>query len=251
MIANYHTHTRWCRHATGEIEDYVLEAIDCQLQELAITDHVPLLGDPDPRRLQWAEFTEFDTELDAVIQKYHSKIHIIKGFECEYIPQMLPYYRTFREKHGYELLILGQHTSSDRRLDYFEASTPQQLAQYAQEVCDGIATGLFTFLAHPDVFMTSYPRCDQAVLTALDKIFTACAAARMPVEINANGMNEQRGYPSQEVFAYATNYDLQYLINSDAHTPADIVCPGVAVCEAMAKSLGITVLQKLAVSAHE
>ena len=27
MIANYHTHTRWCRHATGEIEDYIQEAV--------------------------------------------------------------------------------------------------------------------------------------------------------------------------------------------------------------------------------
>ena len=27
MIANYHTHTRWCHHAQGEIEDYIREAI--------------------------------------------------------------------------------------------------------------------------------------------------------------------------------------------------------------------------------
>ena len=41
MIANYHTHTRWCRHADGEIEDYIREALRRGLKALAITDHVP------------------------------------------------------------------------------------------------------------------------------------------------------------------------------------------------------------------
>ena len=43
MIANYHTHNRWCKHAVGEIEDYVKVALDENFVELAITDHVPHL----------------------------------------------------------------------------------------------------------------------------------------------------------------------------------------------------------------
>ena len=56
MIANYHTHTRWCRHADGEIEDYIREALRRGLKALAITDHVPHRGNFDPRRMQWEEF---------------------------------------------------------------------------------------------------------------------------------------------------------------------------------------------------
>ena len=41
MQANYHTHTRWCKHGTGEIEDYIEEAIRKGLTEIAITEHVP------------------------------------------------------------------------------------------------------------------------------------------------------------------------------------------------------------------
>lgn len=41
MIANYHTHTRWCRHATGEIEDYIQEAVRKGLRAVATTEHVP------------------------------------------------------------------------------------------------------------------------------------------------------------------------------------------------------------------
>ena len=51
MQANYHTHTRWCKHATGEIEDYIEAAIGAGLKELAITGHVPHKDNLDPRRI--------------------------------------------------------------------------------------------------------------------------------------------------------------------------------------------------------
>lgn len=63
MIANYHTHTRWCRHATGEIEDYIREAVRKGLRAVAITEHVPHSQNFDPRRMQWEEFSAYNAEL--------------------------------------------------------------------------------------------------------------------------------------------------------------------------------------------
>ena len=70
MIANYHTHTRWCRHATGEIEDYIQEAVRKGLRAVAITEHVPHSQNFDPRRMQWEEFPAYNAELDRLIEKY-------------------------------------------------------------------------------------------------------------------------------------------------------------------------------------
>ena len=52
MKANYHTHTRWCRHGSGEIEDFVREAIKKGLDTLAVTEHVPYRSNFDGRRMQ-------------------------------------------------------------------------------------------------------------------------------------------------------------------------------------------------------
>ena len=82
MQANYHTHTRWCKHATGEIEDYIEAAIGAGLKELAITEHVPHKDNLDPRRIQWEEFDAYNQALEAAIHKYHADIRVIKGFEC-------------------------------------------------------------------------------------------------------------------------------------------------------------------------
>lgn len=73
MKANYHTHTRWCRHGQGEIEDYILTAISHGYRELAITEHVPHRDNLDPRRLQWEEFPEFNAALDREIDNFAPK----------------------------------------------------------------------------------------------------------------------------------------------------------------------------------
>jgi HisJ family histidinol phosphate phosphatase len=81
MKANYHTHTRWCRHGTGEIEEYIIEAIRLDFNTLAVTEHVPLPGDPEPKRMYCSELSAFDAELNGMIKKYASRITIIKGLE--------------------------------------------------------------------------------------------------------------------------------------------------------------------------
>jgi HisJ family histidinol phosphate phosphatase len=245
MIANYHTHTRWCRHGTGEIEDYIKEAVARGLLELAITEHVPLPGDPDLERRYCSEFDDFDREFNSLIKKYADRIVVRKGLECEYYPEFLEYYRNLKEKRGYEILLLGQHTSIDRSLDNFSLRRPEEVLLYASEVSEGLATGLFTFLAHPDVPITGYGRTDDAFLEAMDTIFSACEELGIPAEINANGLHYKRGYPCREAWKLAANHRINCLVNADAHHVENLMCPSVGQCEALAGDLKLTVLSRL------
>ena len=104
MKANYHTHSRWCRHAVGEIEEYLEEAIRCGFYEIAMTEHVPHKNTEDSW-IPWEQFPDYDRALNRAIQKYQGKIHVIKGFECEYYPDEMDDYRRFQEEDGYELCL--------------------------------------------------------------------------------------------------------------------------------------------------
>ncbi|MCD4692171.1 MAG: PHP domain-containing protein, partial [Calditrichales bacterium] len=42
MTADYHIHTKLCKHARGEMEEYVEQALRIGLKEIAFTDHIPL-----------------------------------------------------------------------------------------------------------------------------------------------------------------------------------------------------------------
>ena len=247
MKANYHTHTRWCKHGTGEIEDYIEEAIRNGLQEIAITEHVPHKDNLDLRRIQWEEFLNYDHALNQAIECYAGRIHVIKGFECEYYQEELEAYRMFREKYGYQLLILGQHRSGENReIDNFAEKGVYEMEVYANEICRGIETRMFDFVAHPDLALQGYSRgWDSKCEYIMRMIFEKCEEYQIPVEVNANALRDKRDYPSEEAFQISKEYRLQYLINSDAHNPEDLCGTAIQEAEAFAKKLGITVLETL------
>jgi histidinol phosphatase-like PHP family hydrolase len=245
VIANYHTHTHWCRHGSGEIEDYIQAGITGGLRELAFTEHVPLPGNPDRYRMLYEELPLFDQELNDLIEKYAPVIRIRKGLECEYYPKMLGYYEELRDRLGYELLILGQHTGVNRRVDYFNIYKPRDIARYADEVCRGLKTGLFTFLAHPDVPICGYSTADTHFLNAMARIFSLCEDRDIPVEINANGLCHHRGYPCREVWELARRYKLRVLVSADAHHVQHLLSKNVSDCENLARELGLNLISLL------
>ncbi len=247
MQANYHTHTRWCKHATGEIEDYIEAAIGAGLKELAITEHVPHKDNLDPRRIQWEEFDAYNQALEAAIHKYHADIRVIKGFECEYYPESLDAYCMFKERYGYKLLILGQHRSGkNREYDNFAVKSVKEMQIYADEVCAGLETGLFTFLAHPELALQGYPHVwDKECERVMRQIYTVCESKNIPVEINANGFWDHRAYPSRDALILSKDYKLRYLINSDAHRPDYLCGEPVAAVERFAKELELPIMKYL------
>lgn len=246
MKANYHTHSRWCRHAVGEIEDYIEEAIRCGFDEIAMTEHVPHNHTEDSW-IPWEQFPAYDRALNRAVQEYKGRIHVIKGFECEYYPDEMDDYRRFQEVYGYELLILGQHRcGKNKEVDIFAPKGAYKMHVYADDVCRGLETGLFRFLAHPDCVLEGYPNLwDKECESVMRQIFQACEELHIPVEINGNGMRYNRRYPSEPAFLLSKEYQLQYMINSDAHAPEKLYDEGVRKAEEFADKLGLKIMQSM------
>lgn len=242
MIANYHTHTRWCRHGEGEIEDFIEEALRHGLEEIAITEHVPHADNIDKKRMQFEEFPAYNKALDDAVSSYRGRIRVIKGMECEYYPEEMDWYRELRERYGYQIMILGQHKCGENReYDSFRRKGPRELRLYGEAVCRGLETGFFTFLAHPDVALNQYtPIWDETSEKVMRDIFQICQDRKVPVEINANGFRQGLAYPNPHALELSKEYRLTYLINADAHEPQYLVEP-VLQLERYAASLGISV----------
>lgn len=246
MIANYHTHTKWCNHAKGEAEDYIKEAIRLGLKEIAITDHVPHQDNRDPSRMKWEEFEEYNRLLDEAIEKYKDQITIYKGFECEYAPEALDFYRKLINEYNCQIMVLGQHFCGDRRYyNAFYNMDENGLSIYADTVCEALESELFSFLAHPDVVLYSYPQWDKHCEKAMRQIFKTCERLQIPIEINGLGFRTNRPYPNWEMLNISKEYKLTYLINSDAHTPDGLYPNKLLELEERAKSMGLHILDIL------
>lgn len=259
-MTNYHTHTYRCDHATGDIPDYVEEARAAGLTELGFSDHVP---QPDGR---WAYGRMDLGELPGYIAAVRTArageagrakgLSIRLGLECEWAPDLAAYYRDeLLGRYGIEYLVAGIHVYclDGRYGDSFAISKPKALAAYARQVEGAVASGLFAYLAHPDVFCNGYLPWDADAEACARDIIEACAAAQLPMEINGNGMRKplvrapegrRWAYPHRSFWELAADYPVQAILGSDAHEPEN-VAGGLAEGQALAAELGIPVLAGL------
>ncbi len=229
----YHTHSYRCGHGTGTEEEYVLSAIKEGFKVIGFTEHVFLPGFEQPGMR--GSFNELDDYIDTVNklkEKYRDQIEIHLGFECEYAKVFEDYYRSLLKEKGVEYLILGQHLFFDDNKNHiwlFKYGEPDEtLTRYVDEIIKGIKTGLFTYLAHPDLFIRKYKEINSHFEKEVRRLCEACVEYDIPVEINLGGIRskpfinpEVINYASEEFFKIAGEYPLKVVVGVDAHNPND------------------------------
>ena len=229
LVYNYHTHTARCGHASGLDEEYVLAAIEAGIKYLGFSDHIILpdgymqpgiRGNPEL-------FEDYLYSINYLKDKYKDKINIIIGFEAEYYPEMVDYYKSLL-KDRIDYLILGQHCYlEDNSFHfYFEKDAPiEDVKRYVDDVIEGIKTGLFKYVAHPDLFMQSQLNWNSELEKESRRLLKACEEYQIPVELNMCGAMrrhfdaEHYSYPNIHFFKLVKDYKVKLVLGIDAHTP--------------------------------
>ena len=223
----YHTHTSRCGHASGEDEQYVIEAIKCGIKRLGFSDHVmfPDLSQPGTRG-NYSMMEDYLSSINYLKEKYKDQIDIIVGFEAEYLPKYLDYYKSLLASKKVSYLILGQHMCLDEngKPKWYYSIGEQGAINYANDVAKGIRSGLFTYVCHPDMFINFYSMWNETMIKAARIILEACEECHVPIEINICGMRRKEyyslnKYPSDTFFLLAKEYKVDVVIGVDAHAP--------------------------------
>ncbi len=230
MTANYHTHTFRCGHASQEDERaYVEAAIAAGFSELGFADHspMPLPIDVDPAdcsrfmniRMTMRETEDYVGKLLSLREEYKNDIKIHIGFEVEYLPEVFDTLLSFLNTFPTDYIIMGQHfnTIFTDRITYFGADTRSKtaLAQYADLVCEGLKTGKFTYLAHPD--LCNFHGSLEVYEREMSRIIETAKECDVPLEINLLGLDNQRNYPNHAFWALAGDLGCDVIFGSDAH----------------------------------
>ena len=98
------------------------------------------------------------------------------------------------------------------------------MRRYADQTAEGIATGMYCYLAHPDLYMMPRPEFDKVCMDAADVICQAAKEAHMPLEYNLLGLRDElrgrtRGYPHKDFWQYIRKWDNDVILGVDAHDP--------------------------------
>jgi histidinol-phosphatase (PHP family) len=255
ITTNCHTHTCRCKHAQGDVSDYCTEAANRGLRTLGFSDHAPL---PDRRwisvRMDMAELEGYCQAIDHARRDFPGLV-ILKGLECEYVPEFAGVYRDlFLGTHGMDYLVGGSHWYPHGGTWTPLYGTPMagaMLRDYVDYLIAGMASGLYSFIAHPDLFGVCYTAWDAEAEACSRALLTAAAQLRMPLEINGYGLRKpmvegpggpRYKYPWLPFWELAGEYAVRVVLSSDAHEPENVAAGLVETAE-IARHCGLEVVE--------
>ena len=249
MYANYHTHTYLCNHAVGTMEEYVQEAIKNDLKILGFSDHCPYPFSVEYdswMRMSLSETKIYVNEVLRLKEKYKDSIQILLGYEAEYYPKEFDKMLEFIRQFPCDYLILGQHnTHNEYDGCHMYADVPEEeFIQYVSQVIEGMKTGVYSYLAHPDY--VGYRENLDLYRKEMTRLCKTAKELQIPLEFNLLGFREKRPYPFEEFWEIVAQEGNDVILGCDAHSAVYVGQKNIEEqAKAYLSSLGITPIEQL------
>ncbi len=223
MKANYHTHTVRCMHASGTEREYIETAIKNGFKILGFSDHVPQPYPDDFKstiRMTMDELPGYIDTLEKLRDEYRDRIDILIGFEVEYFPRYFDELLRILRRYPVDYIIQGQHNVPDEVDGFYvgrKTDDEDILKDFTDYTIAGMKTGLFTYLAHPDLI--NYTGDDDTFRKHTSRIVEASIDLDIQLEINMYGFLDNRNYPCDRFFKMASEMGAKFIMGCDAHKP--------------------------------
>ena len=257
MSADYHIHTPLCRHATGLPVEYARVAAEKGFDEIGFADHNPM---PEPFDDWRMLIDELPLYLDSVqeAREQFPALPIRLGLECDFIAGQEAWIEKLAGMADWDYFIGSVHyiapgwdVDNPRHIGKFnEYPVGEIWAMYwkAYEQC--IRSGLFDFVAHPDLVKKFGHRPAGDLRKFYEPSIAAAAEKNVAVEINTAGLRKPVSelYPAREFLQMALEAGIPLLINSDAHAPEEV---GADFDKAVALAAGVGFTQTVRLHKHQ
>ena len=263
LKANYHTHTRLCGHALGDVKDYVDEAIRLGFKELGMSDHAhtpeSFMSEYDYERNNLKQIMtddEFEHIYipDVLKAKEHKEIKVYLGVETEYLEEHHDYFESLRSKLDYMNLGLHFFGYGGKILSSYDDIDSDTIEAYTSAAIKAMSTGLYRIFAHPDIFMCGYKSkkgfrvFDEACERCTDKLINAACKYDMYMEVNVKGIHNTYDYyptytnflyPREEFWKIVSKSEAKVVLGVDAHSPSELSDKKIDEALALAKNCNL------------
>ena len=187
--------------------------------------------------------------IDTVLslrETHKDTIDIRLGLEAEYYPAYFPELLARLKDTPVEYLLLGQHFVGNEVGEHYSGKAtadPEILRRYCNQVADAMYTGLFTYLAHPDLI--HFVGDDGVYRQHMRTICKAANDCGMPIELNFLGIQEGRHYPNPLFWEIAGEENCTVVFGCDAHKAADLrFKPREKIALKMARQYDLHILEE-------
>ena len=221
---NYHTHTAFCHHASGEIRDYAVAAVKAGFSTLGFSCHAPY-SFPDGY-VSWFHMSPEDAavyadEINALKEEFSGQLNIKLGFEAEYYPRHFDDLLERVNSLGCDYLILGQHFTNSEYDGIYCGNQMEDVSPYVSQVTEAMRLGVFSYVAHPD--LPGDMGMTEQYLEKMSEICRVSLETDTPLEINILGLQSGRCYPNEAFWKLVGEYGCKTVIGYDAHSPDSLL----------------------------
>ena len=231
MLADYHTHTPLCGHATGAPVEYALAAMAMGLAEVGISDHSPMLETFDNWRMKFADLDEY-LSLVAEARSAVAPFPVRLGLEVDYIRGHEKWIETLANRAPWDFLIGSVHyiapgwdVDNPKWIGCFDDRPVEEIwSLYFAEYEKCIRSGLFDFVAHPDLPKKFGHRPSGDLRRFYEPVITALAETGTVMEVSTAGLRKpvEEIYPSRQMLEMAFAAGVEIVVSSDAHSREEV-----------------------------
>ena len=225
VLYESHCHTRLCKHAFGEPDEYAAVALERGFKGITFTCHCPLPnGFSANVRMAPDQFDDYVAMIAATRTALAGRLDVRLGLESDFYPGVEPWLEKLHARVPLSHVLGSIHYQvSDYRKLYFTGDVKLYQQLYYEHLALSAESGLFDTLAHPDLIKNESPtewdfaRMRPSIERALDRI----AATGVAMELNTSGVQkalpEMNPSPSQLVLMRERG--IPVVIGADAHVP--------------------------------
>jgi len=234
-----HIHTHLCNHASGEMEEYVLAAIDMGLESIVFLEHLETgINYFERTWLTEEDFTYYLDEGRRLQDAYSGRIRILLGVEVGYNPAAAGRLREWLNSHPWDRIGLSYHFLFDgtrhlnmvsRRkgnIEALEALGPESvLTRYFDDLIRAAQEIDCHMICHLDAAMRHSQglRFQPSHWEQVETLLQLMHEKGIMLELNTSGF-PLRGepFPCRSIVIRAMELGIPLVAGSDAHSPAQV-----------------------------
>jgi len=227
-VYDSHVHTPYCKHASGSLQEYAMEAFMHNLRGLTFTCHAPMPIDYSANiRMGLEEYDGYLAEIAATRAAWHGLLDLRRGLEADFAPGLEQYLPGLLVQAPLDIVLGSVHPQFPEYWDrYFDGNPTTFQQTYFSHLALAAESGLFDALTHADLVRElfpdtwSYARVRRDIERSLDRI------ARTGVAMEVNTSSFRRHFaetsPGPEMLAEIAARGIPVLLSSDAHAPGRV-----------------------------
>ena len=245
-MVNYHNHTQFCEHATGELDEYIQKAIENKIIEFGFSDHAPIPASiRDGITMSPEQMPQYINAVLSKKKEYKDRIEIKLGLEIDF-----PVFDSFDKKYltdpKIDYIIGSCHYIGEWGFDdpaemhkFNEKDIDEIYLAYYKAVESLVDSGFCDIIGHFDLIKKFGHRPASNMNNIVRRIAKKMSVKNLTAEVNTSGLKKPVNeiYPSDEILKIFFEENVPVTLGSDSHSPDD-VCSGYSAAIEKLKRTG-------------